>query len=81
MIVDPSTHHWLGRFAVRLMHPRQDIALLHAVTRAVAAHGHSSDLSPEDAAQIDATVKTWALPRRATEYRLAKPEADSSGQS
>ena len=81
MIEDLSTHQWLGRFAVRLMHLRQDIPLPHAVTRAVAAHGHSGELKPEDAAQIDAAVKTWALPRRVTEYRLDRRHADASGQS
>ena len=63
------------------MHLRQDIALSHAVARAVAALGHSSDLTPENAARIDAAVKTWALPRLATAYRPERHQADESAQN
>jgi len=51
-----STHHWLGRFAVELMKLRHDISIRYAVGRAVQVYGHSSDLAPEIAAQIDAKV-------------------------
>lgn len=34
-----------------------------AITRAVWAHAHSSDMTPEAAAAFDATVSTWRLPR------------------
>jgi len=57
-----STHLWLGRFCIRLMQLRHDMTLPRAVTRAVAAYGHSSDLSPEVAAEIDAAAAGWVQP-------------------
>jgi len=41
---------------------RHDMTLPRAVTRAVAAYGHSSDLSPEVAAEIDAAAAGWVQP-------------------
>ena len=73
MLCDQKTHIWLGRFCVRLMELRQSIPLPAAVTRAVAAHAHSSDLAPEEAARIDAAVPTWNLPPRQA------PRDDESG--
>jgi hypothetical protein len=62
MLCDHSTHQWLGRFALQLMQLRQNMSLPQAVTRAVAAHAHASDLSPEEAARLDAEVTSWNLP-------------------
>jgi len=57
-----SSHLWLGRFCIRLMQLRQDISLPRAVTRAVAAHAHSSHLRPEAAAEMDAVAAQWVPP-------------------
>jgi hypothetical protein len=71
MLCQQTTHQWLGRFALRLMQLRQDISLPTAVTRAVYAHAHSSDMPPEDAAQLDAAVSTWRLPRTPRAYTVS----------
>jgi len=44
------------------MHLRRDMSLPRAVTRAVAAHGHSSHLPPEAAAEMDAVAARWVPP-------------------
>lgn len=63
MLCDQTTHLWLGRFSVRLMQLREGLTLSAAVRRAVAAHAHSRDMMPEQAARIDAAVVSWTLPR------------------
>ena len=81
MVGDQSTHEWLGQFAVRLMRLRQDISRPCAVPRAVVAHGHSSDLMPEEAAKIDAAVSALKLPLKVPCYsnpvRAHLPQSDS----
>jgi len=57
-----SSHLWLGRFCIRLMQLRRDMTLPRAVTRAVAAHAHSSHLRPEAAAEMDAVAAQWVPP-------------------
>jgi len=57
-----SSHLWLGRFCIRLMQLRRDMTLPRAVTRAVAAHAHSSHLPPEAAAAMDAVAARWVPP-------------------
>jgi hypothetical protein len=52
-----DTHHWLSRFAVRLMQLRPDVSFRSAVSRAAAAYEHARSLMPEDAAQIDAEIR------------------------
>lgn len=54
-----SSHLWLSRFSVRLLAQRPDMPWQRAVARAVVAYGHSSDIAPEEAADIDARVTTW----------------------
>ena len=80
MLGDQSTHEWLGQFAVRLMRSRQDISLPCAISRAVVAHGHSSDLMPEEAAKIDAAVSALRLPSKVPCYsnpvRAQLPQSD-----
>lgn len=71
MLCENTTHHWLGRFAVRLMQLRQNISLPVAVARAVRAYAHSSDMVPEAAAQLDATVSSWRLPPTPVAYSRA----------
>lgn len=44
------------------MQLRRDMTLPRAVTRAVAAHAHSSRLRPEAAAEMDAVAAQWVPP-------------------
>jgi hypothetical protein len=64
MLCEESNHLWLGRFALRLTQLRTDISWPRAVMRAVAAHAYCSDLEPEYAALLDASVATWSLPSK-----------------
>jgi hypothetical protein len=68
----PDTHHWISRFAVRLMALRPDISFRNAVARAASAHAHAKNLTPEDAAQIDAEARD---PDRAGAPSRATPAA------
>lgn len=52
-----ATHHWISRFAVRLMARCHDVSFRAAVARAVTVHAHANDLTPEDAAEMDAEVR------------------------
>ena len=64
-----ETHHWLSRFAMRLMELRPDVSFRAAVARAAAAYAHAKNLSPEDAAQID--VEAFVRRGRADVERFA----------
>ncbi|HEY4067343.1 MAG TPA: hypothetical protein VGM74_10640 [Burkholderiaceae bacterium] len=74
MVSTHDTHHWLSRFAVRLMALRPDISFRSAVARAASAHAHAKSLTPEDAAQIDAEARD---PDRAGAASRGAPTAPS----
>ena len=53
---------WLGRFAVRIMQLRNEVPLYEAANRAVVVRAYASNLLPERAAELDATVPSWQAP-------------------
>jgi hypothetical protein len=62
-----ETHHWLSRFAMRLMELRPDVSFRAAVARAAAAYAYAKNLSPEDAAQVDVEARGVGLGAQGTD--------------
>lgn len=51
-----ATPIWIGRFAIRLMELRSEMNAVTAAQLAVASYSDASELDPEEAAEILATV-------------------------
>ena len=66
-----ESHVWIARFADRLMQLQPDVRLSLAFARAASMYAHVKDMAPEEAAQMEAAIRSRATARGADagEYR------------